>query len=603
MGHVVQVPFKQSLVQAIVTEIFEDQPEKPLKNIEGLAWPTPLISQPQRELIAWLSTIYGVSPGTLAKMMVPQIPKRVMKRKKMLTISPFPYTLERIDVISTSDSTLSCDDNTMFTFTALWEKYALYRDLARTCMASSRQILFLCPTVRDVKDLLAFFQAQDIVAVATHSECSLTEHFAAYCALEKKEILIGISTRAGVLLNIPSLATIVIDQAERPDYKQSDQNPRYDARDVAYHLAASRSARVIEVTTAPRLEAWYTHPDHTTSLMQGEKSLAKIQCINLGDEFRSKNFSFISDDLKQALTDSVTRQETAFLFLNRRGVSTVVCKACDEMFSCPTCKWPMRYFASLSQLVCARCEVKMPLPDRCPQCGQTAYKSQGVGIEKIVLTLRQLFPHYTVESLDSKSTLEKNHSWKKKIIVGTSFAQIQHPELFNEASFVGIIIGDPIYGNNARAGELQWQTLANLLMLANSHNLPVIVQAFDPHHSFIQTLITGDYATFAEAQLKERKTFKLPPFTKEIKIWHKGIKTDATQSTFAAIEKWAKNLSNQLDKIEKNSTLCDIYKADFIIIIRINEPYTLLLTLPEPITAYLKTLPQGWLVDIDPIEI
>ena len=75
----------------------------------------------------------------------------------------------------------------------------------------------------------------------------------------------------------------------------------------------------------------------------------------------------LSHALKAAITRSLSRGEQSILLLNRRGMSTVViCRSCGHRVECPNCDIPLVFHKDMHELVCHRCDYRMPPPDACP---------------------------------------------------------------------------------------------------------------------------------------------------------------------------------------------------------------------------------------------
>ena len=55
----------------------------------------------------------------------------------------------------------------------------------------------------------------------------------------------------------------------------------------------------------------------------------------------------------------------------------------------------------------------------------------------------------------------------------------------------------------------------------------VLIQTYQPHHAIIQQVINGDYEKMLDQQLKDRKEYRYPPFTRLIRIVvnHRDIET------------------------------------------------------------------------------
>jgi len=77
------------------------------------------------------------------------------------------------------------------------------------------------------------------------------------------------------------------------------------------------------------------------------------------------------------------------LFLvNRLGFSTSVqCKNCGYILTCPECGTPLRYHRRSKRLECHRCGYIASIPDKCPRCESLSLEPSGLGIERLELQL------------------------------------------------------------------------------------------------------------------------------------------------------------------------------------------------------------------------
>ena len=65
------------------------------------------------------------------------------------------------------------------------------------------------------------------------------------------------------------------------------------------------------------------------------------------------------------------------------------------------------------KLKCHYCNKEMSFPDYCPQCGSDALSNSGSGTQKIEILVKELFPEYRVERIDSDILTKKNAFFNK----------------------------------------------------------------------------------------------------------------------------------------------------------------------------------------------
>jgi hypothetical protein len=68
----------------------------------------------------------------------------------------------------------------------------------------------------------------------------------------------------------------------------------------------------------------------------------------------------------------------------------------------------MVWHADGKKLKCNYCSKEMSFPDFCPQCGSDALSNSGSGTQKIEILVKEIFPEYRVERIDSDILTKKN---------------------------------------------------------------------------------------------------------------------------------------------------------------------------------------------------
>ena len=137
--------------------------------------------------------------------------------------------------------------------------------------------------------------------------------------------------------------------------------------------------------------------------------LAKPEVINMQEYGKAAYRSIISKPLQTEIKEAVENGKQAILLMNRRGFSTYTqCKACGTVVECPDCSIPMVWHSDGKKLKCHYCSKEMSFPDFCPQCGSDALSNSGSGTQKIEILVKELFPDYRVERIDSDILTKKN---------------------------------------------------------------------------------------------------------------------------------------------------------------------------------------------------
>jgi primosomal protein N' (replication factor Y) len=269
-----------------------------------------------------------------------------------------------------------------------------------------------------------------------------------------------------------------------------------------------------------------------------------IRIVDLRQERRkSKIAAILSEKLRSAMEDRLTKKEQTILFLNRRGFSTsLLCSHCGKARDCPNCSVALTFHRANARLSCHLCGHSAAVPKRCPECGQDALIYSGFGTEKVEANVATLFPKAVVRRMDADSMSRKDayrevlHAFrigKIDILVGTQMiAKGLH---FPNVTLVGIINADlALHLPDFRAGERTFQLLTQVAGRAGRGEAPgeVFVQTYTPFSPSIQFARHHDYAGFFEQELAFREQCHFPPATHAVLI---TVRSEAdTHASFSA---------------------------------------------------------------------
>lgn len=138
-------------------------------------------------------------------------------------------------------------------------KTLVYIELLKEVVGRRGQgAIVLVPEIALTPQTVARFRAHfgDTVAVL-HSGLSDGERYDAWRALRSGERRIAIGARSAVFAPVADLGAIVVDEEHETTYKQSDEAPRYHAREVAIVRARMVGATCVLGSATPSLESWH----------------------------------------------------------------------------------------------------------------------------------------------------------------------------------------------------------------------------------------------------------------------------------------------------------------------------------------------------------
>ena len=397
--------------------------------------------------------------------------------------------------------------------------------LAQT-LAQGRQALVLVPEIGLAPQTVGRFRDRFGVPVAVlHSGLNASERLCAWLAAGSGEARVVLGTRSAVLIPMPDLGLVIVDEEHDQSYKQQD-GFRYSARDLAVVRARRGGFPVVLGSATPALESLLNARlgRYQTLLLPQRAGAAVAPRIRLLD-LRGKTLDVgMSDTLLQAVGERLQRDEQSLLFINRRGYApTVLCHSCGWVAECHHCDAHLTLYREAGHLCCRHCGARRPVPQRCEQCGVTGLRSLGVGTERLEEALRGHFPTARIARVDRDSMrrrgaleqfVEQARSGEIDILLGTQMLAKGHD--FPGVTLVGVLDADQgLFGADFRSTERMAQLMVQVAGRAGRADKPgeFLIQTHQPHHPLLRELLANGYAAFATMVLQERAGAALPPYS------------------------------------------------------------------------------------------
>ena len=236
-----------------------------------------------------------------------------------------------------------------------------------------------------------------------------------------------------------------------------------------------------------------------------------------------------SSVLETAIRETAAAGQQIILLRNRRGFAPVVlCRACGEDHQCEDCGLPRTLHWKSQLLVCHYCSSKLRVPQKCSLCGEAALEPIGAGTERVEGLFRERFPDITVDVLDRDATqrvggaakiLERFRVGETQALIGTQMVSKGHH--FPNVALTGVLSADSyLKFPDFRAVERTYALLTQVVGRAGRGEIPgrFILQTFHPEHYAIQSVLNGDSKAFEEAEMKFRRSFAYPPFSRVVSI-------------------------------------------------------------------------------------
>jgi primosomal protein N' (replication factor Y) (superfamily II helicase) len=391
------------------------------------------------------------------------------------------------------------------------------------------QVLLLVPEINLTPQLEALLRARfhPLPVVTMHSGLTDGERSAAWLAAHEGRARIVVGTRLAVFASLPQLALIVVDEEHDTSYKASD-GVRYSARDLAVKRAQMLGIPVLLGSATPSLETWQAaRAGRYRTLRLAERATdaaAALPAIEIIDLRVHRADRGVAPPVAAALATALARGEQSLVFINRRGYApAVACEACGWLSRCPNCSTYTVFHKVDRTLRCHHCGGVEAVPRQCPTCGNQQLIGIGHGTQRVEETLRLLLPAARVARVDRDTTRGRSsgrdmfdavHAGAVDVLVGTQMIAKGHD--FQHVSLAVVLnVDGQLASHDFRAPERLYATLLQVAGRAGRSGQParVLVQTRFAGHPLFAALMRRDYASFADAQLAERRAARMPPFT------------------------------------------------------------------------------------------
>ncbi|MCH9812011.1 primosomal protein N' [bacterium] len=441
-------------------------------------------------------------------------------------------------------------------------KTEVYLQAIEKALSLGKGVVMLIPEIALTEQTVERFKHrfEEKIAVLNY-RLSDGEKTDAWNNIAKGKIPIVIGARSAIFSPISNLGLIIVDEEHELSYKQIDEMPCYNARDIAVVRGSFTKATVILGSATPSLESIYNVMEKKYEYLQmNSKAVAKnpptIKLINMEEEREEggKGFTMLSQTLLSEIKKRIDVGEQVILFLNRRGYfSCQVCTACNETISCPSCDSSLTYHRGEKVLACHLCgyEKKAPIT-KCPKCGEMeTLKYRGPGTEQVERSLHAIFPEIRTLRMDRDTTKHKGshetilkqfRAGKADVLIGTQM--IAKGLDFPLVTLSAVIGADSsLHIPDYRSTESLYQVMTQVIGRSGRAELPglALIQTYYPNHPVMQAVVKEDFKNFIKTELADRKLCNYPPYFKISKCIF-------TSTDKVAAEKTAENFYLYLQK-------------------------------------------------------
>lgn len=404
-------------------------------------------------------------------------------------------------------------------------KTEVYMELIEEMLRNNKASVVLVPEISLTPQMVTRFKNRFKESIAIlHSRLSDGEKYDEYRKISRGEVKIVIGARSAVFAPLKNIGLFVIDEEHTTSYKQ-DNNPKYNAIDIAIERSKYHNSIVLLGSATPTLESYAKALKGNYSLVTlpnrvNNKPLPKVRIIDMNKE--KKKGDYFSKELIESIKNRLDKEEQIIILLNRRGYSSfITCSNCGHVEKCPSCDITLTYHKSSNMLRCHYCGYANRHSDICPECHENSMKNLGIGTEKIEEELHKLFDCRLVR-MDFDTTSKKGahekiindfRDHKYDILLGTQM--IAKGLDFANVTLVGVINADTsLMIPNYKSSEDTFQLLCQVSGRAGRGEKygEVIIQTFNPNHYAINLAKTHDYLSFFKEEMSIRRRLGYPPY-------------------------------------------------------------------------------------------
>jgi primosomal protein N' (replication factor Y) len=541
-GRAVRVPFGRRAATGFVVELLSASPVEAVRDIAGVEDEDLSLPPEVLRLGRWVADYYlaplgevlrAALPAGLGKTSPGEVPHGAGRPAE---IRPSADQQAVLDEIGAAVGARRHAAFLLFGVTGSG-KTEVYLRAAAAAVARGGKALILVPEIALTPQMVSRVEARFGARVALwHSALTPSRRREVWTRTRRGEIDVLVGARSAVFAPVPDLSLVVVDEEHESAYKQGE-SPRYHARDVAVVRARENDAVVVLGSATPSLESFRNAELGKYRLLRLPRRVegrapARVELVPLpgpGPAAERPVSTILSDPLREALGEALSRGEQAILFLNRRGHSTVVqCETCRSPMGCSQCDIALTWHAVGDRLLCHYCGRSRPRPARCSGCGGSVSVFKGVGTQRVERELARLYPGLRAIRLDTDSTrrrgsmeaaLESFRRGEADLLLGTQM--VAKGLDFPDVTLVGVVNADlQLFLPDFRSAERTFQLLTQVAGRSGRGTRPgrVLFQTAHPEHYALAAAARQDYEAFYEEETRVRRDPPYPPHRRLVNL-------------------------------------------------------------------------------------
>ncbi len=519
VGRWVRVPFRGKMADGVVWSVVQQPPRavslQPVTDVLDL----PSWDKDRRDFAERFARVHWISLPHALDVMVPERPKREavshttdvsnVRQNGHLRIQ---QQRER-EIAVAVGACMQIGGDAQKYFFPLGTRAERIVTMLHICTAlPTQQVCILVPTreelLRCASALAGPLGARLLVLDTT---LPTGTYWNAWINIARKPGAVVVTTKRGLFAPFRSLGAVVVDMETDRNHRQSDMNPRYDAREIAAWIADQHHTAYCALDAVPTLR---TFLDGSVEKKIFSHSPAQRSIIDRLLEPRSG----YNDILASQVVDAVkSKQGSVLFFVNRRGTArSVFCGDCGWTATCSSCSLALT--VADDRLHCYRCAVEHDLPQQCGRCQNVQLKMRGMGVQWFAGALQKLFPERPIDVLEGAGSSKTLHDGTLIVATEKVFTLPLLPR-------IGLVVFPDIDVLLRYPGYATYEfvyCLCERVCALGERNTGVFIQTRDPEHPVNRALRERLPKLLYSEEQQTRSILKLPPAVDIFTLTGKG---------------------------------------------------------------------------------
>lgn len=396
-------------------------------------------------------------------------------------------------------------------------------------------VIVLVPEIALAPQTIARFEARFPGQIAVgHSGLSRSDAREQWRRIHRGEKRILIGARSALFGPVDNLGLVILDEEHEWTYKQVDPQPRYHAGAVAREMAHSSGVVTVLGSATPDVVSMsdgrqgkcrlLTLPDRIQAGSQRPVIIPQpaVDIVDMREELVAGVRSVFSRELDTAFSEALIRDEQILLFLNRRGLAALVCRACGEAVECEHCSIALTLHRPGPYLQCHECGRRRGAPRVCPSCNDRRIGAMSFGTAQLESEVRRRWGDVPITRWDRDTSrasgshealLQEFAEGRSRVLIGTQM--IAKGLDLPRVTVAGVVNADlSLRDSDFAASERTFQLLSQVAGRAGRGALGgrVIVQTYSPDHFAVTAAAAHDYDAFYHPEMQQRSVLDYPPF-------------------------------------------------------------------------------------------